>query len=1651
MAYASNLNSTTNLAQDHSFASNIWMNLDNSVALLYGKHANPNYEETTGTDYGEALDWNKTTTNANTLRLTYKPGEVGTDYEVKSFTYTYYEYAPSDYTTISGALTTSYVLETNEPASAYPFSNTPNVIDQDITISDIEIPGQTEGNNLRVVSEIINPISQNGEIVTKPGYYVFRREYETTVTGDYSSDTVVRFYYFIVDRESIINIDGDANDVDLANITNPTSDSILYQTGSGISFKFTNSASDTTRYSAKQIQQYIEYTGISNLFDTNKLPVRLNLPNDKYNTALVLNKAGDSSTYTTEIAQMVANKWFDLDYVITYGTQNRIIADTLNNNINGNQSYDSNYFTLTQNETTGQNQLSFKLAGNYNITLYTDKSAEVSTNTHPYTTYYFEFTILHEAPTGDYYSVYESDNSDMLLSQKIATTNLVTYTSTNQDELKFVFSENEDDYKASIDTNNITISRTTVAGATSVIYTRINGTESTAGIFSTSTDATTGLELYTLNLTSFANQVGYENQATYTVTLQFIGNENDYIITNGTTTNYFTRDFQIVVDRIKPQYNQQQLLDADAEKYDASNVTDLESTNYFYAINSDFTFKRLDNSELDSYLLYVRPLDSTSGALPTYYYTITPDDENYNNSAVLPNHPRFSASDTSYTGADFNRQYTYNQDEFGNYEIQANTIFETLVSQYSTQYFEVIERDEAGNYQVYAVQYTTNQLTPTINIEHTLIGEENATSTTLTDENNSVTLSGTAFNITEIQSLDYFTKAIISYNETVLTIVNNPYDNSNPQGFTEFIASIHSALAFTQEENEQGYNITITFVNRYADNYTIQYLVPGDMQGPIFEDLSSTQFRVTIPNDTTSTRITQFRVWKFENGAWSTSDLNYDSVGTPIRKGEVGGESLQGQSYIFGVGEYKFQLVDNFGRGADQEVYPPAYHGLGVNDVNTINYRTNQVVDNVVYTAGPVTLQYQINLYELNVYKYITTDGVTEKVYLSTLSTDTNIKSEINNITNVRTLNFNLSNYGEQQRYEITLTLQRTGAEIVYDFMLYKKLPTITLRTLSGSYLNPSSSPFTENFLITWSSEQLDFAPTVSLTRTYTGTDGKLTTQTISNISNGYQVSLIGSYTATITNALGYTNSANNITFQLGSGSVVVFEVLTIANGVETALSPSPITGTLTVGGTDKVLYKYYALSIYNGDVANHEIQIRVNTNKALEVEELDSLSNPNADSLLYRIYGSGEYGYERYIEILFVDVEVTNSNFSNLTISQPVQTEEGISQETLNLTPTIKTTANYLTVTWDGYNELTSSNNVENTGNIVYADYYFNNVFVKTIYNYDNEQNEMELTTAGIHKFMFYDLAGNQQTFSNYTSITINLINNVTFLVNDAEPIENIIVNNSVTLSITNRALYDSDPTVTATRDGESITVSRIGTSGYIYTFETQGYYEITMSVVVSVSGTNVNIVTKYHFIIINSEQKLLAFNMPQSYGFTVESVVYEGTDISYQLPTNELWLSQATTGLGQYYVTLSAYLPALDTTETFLFSVFIYDEIPEITGSIDFGTSTTKDIDIYYNPYKIYDSLGESILRFRLNNRSVDVEINSESANEITTFTLTDDGIYYIEILTQDGKLVTSYKITKTEPLNATAVIVLSIVGVILIGLTIVFIILRRRVKFR
>ena len=1706
---SSNIPSLTSIAKSNTVTKSIWMNLDNALGITYANYT------TSQNDIGEPINPNSTT-NSNQLRFTYIPGEG--NYAVKSVSYSYYKFSPSDYGEIDNEYLEKFVDNTNnlqpftgKPASFYPYEKNPST-DFDlgnITISSLKLPNDTE----RVISDVINPINENNTVVTRPGMYIIRREYNATDEALANSlDTLIRYYYYFVDRTGIISINTGTSAPTDTNIYQDEESGIenkmLYETGSGILFDFGKADGNghfDTYYTAKQIQQYLAFgnTSLGNfrIFDSNKLSIYFNIPYDKYNSILTLdradknlsgNVANNLSRYLQNVSETLAYK-FGLKYVVTYKVDsgvdengNQLITDVsvIDTTDPSNPRYNPSLVSLTSNTTNSL--FTFNSAGTYEVTIYDSSDARLNKDTNIANQLNakinFSFYISHEAPQGNYYSKYNDENqtpmllqekSEVLLTDGGAQVYESTYKSTNNKSLSFSFNKTYDKYRAEVDPTNISVTRT-VNNVTTTIYSRVNQPVDNDILVENENSYTLTIfdeDSYLQNNKAYIGGSGNNRDyilsqtanITYNIKLQYIGNKEDYNTDAG--INYFSKNFVITLDRIKPQFNYNQLIVNDNLKYGAANNTNVDLEKYYFAVNDNFYFRQAESYgfELDSSEIFVRYLESNvaNSDFPEYYKTLTPDDENYYLD-TMPNNIRFSEAHNAFT------KFTY---DLTTKSISASEIF-TNNGQTRSGYYEIIERDEAQNYKVYTVQYIPSSIEPLeITYEYTpaKLGDGSNTiqgviNKTTNAQAGGIQVLGKELKIIDISSgangtNDYFYKCDISYNGHVETVYNNPNDRANSTSWTDFINLINSKLEFSNDGSHNGYNITLRFYNRFTDSngdYILTYNIPGDRLQPIITDnTGGTTFTITIPNDVAGTYIKGFIADKFENGTWTR--LTQDAQGSTIITSYSNNTSLKGLRYTFGLGEYRFQLIDNFNRGdLNFDEKSAFYKGLGVNDVNRLQFGISQQYNNLTYTAGNAQLTYQTNLYALKV------EQLVDNTY-TTISEDNfreNNISELSLVDGVRTLLFENPNKNTELIYRITLLIEKADSSTVYNFSILKVLPDIELRNLSGGKITASSNAneptiHTENFTINW--ETNAFNPQVNLTRVYVDNDGKQQTQTINNIANGYQISNVGTYTASITNALGYKDTAKNIYFRLVNGEIVVYDVVAVTPLSERVLQPSKVTSTITVDGVPKILYRYYALSSYNNEPSSGKyIEIRVNKNKGLEYELLSSSTENNKQ---YKIYGTSNYGYERYIEVVYINEFINgldeNNNidvgFTNLEVGTPQIVDGQLtgSLVSIPIDKEITSSSDSVVVSWDA--AFTGNGDAELlSGNLIFADYYFNGVYARTLSSDNGTKNSLTLKTAGIHSFKFYDLAGNTQLFNGSNTLTINLINDVLFTVNGNNPINNQIYNGEVILEISNRHLYSSDPTITAKLNGKEVSVEKIGTSFYQYRFVNQGYYELTLSTRVSTYNNNegIEVKTTYCFTIINPLQALPCFNVPQNSNFRIVSVVKDSADITYTLTNlNELWISPASFGTGNYVITLSKYQEETDKTLEFSFNVWINNEIPYIIASIPFGTSTTKNITITYNPKIIYDQIGESYILVT----GAKIDINADSPNEVRTYTLTLNQDHYIQIYSKDDKLINSYKVTKNEPLNTTAIIIIVVVSVIVVALIVVFIVIRVHLKFR
>ena len=1707
---ASHITSSTNIANSNIKSDFVRMFLDNAMGIAYGYYA----DSPVNNSFQGYEDMLGETSSAKQLRFTYLPGTQGDEYYVKTLTYSFYDFDTKSYSTVDSEMLSgnSYLTDYNAnivngvPYPAYPFSKSATISNKSIALSTLEVAGDTD----RVVTEILNPVSgSNNAIYSKPGMYVIRREYENSGNADdYKEDSLIRYYTFYVDRNGIIEIDSSIEDV---HTYQTVRSDMLYETGSGIVFNFSNPDNNgqyTTYYTALQIQQFLAYAS-STIFDSNKLPVTFYLPLDKYNSETTIKQATDGLddlSYLNNTSSANAYS-FGLKYMITYSVNGKdtIIFD----NTGLELKYNTNYVTITN--PNGYKSLEFKREGQYYVNLYDSSDnrssqardeSRVSIESQYNNRYSFNFIITHESPTGEYVSKYNDANrTDQLLTITSDTPSNLTFSSLNNDSLRFRFRKNDDKYRAEINPSAVIVSKT-VGNSTSVVF---NGGENSEILrfvpdtidTATQTPSSTGYYVLTIfdeqdflnNGKAYLGGTGNNRDylrsktqnITYTISLQYIGSNNDYIIQleDGTVVNYFTRTFTITLDRIKPQFNYSSLIALDNQKFAASSSLSAERMeSYFFAVNDSFSF--IQNKQmggvLDSTTLFVRHLSGKNATcdFPAYYRTYTPDDDEFYNdtSADTSNHIRFSESNSSF-------------EQIGYGGLEGDPISASQAFRYGQGYYEVVERDQAGNYKVYAIYYNPDSNRNILNYSYNpaLLTNVDSVSEQLPFDadhqtHSTVEILGTDLRFTTIDNLgtyknDYFYKCIITYGGTKKTITNNPNDRNDSNNWAYFLDLINDELEFTKVETQAGYKVVLTFINRVGENLVMTYRVPGEPLKLVFSDVTTNQFTATIPSDTDSTYIKEFHAWKFTNGVWV--EQSQDTLGNTIVKSYSTGASLQGRTYTFGLGEFKFQLVDVFGRKSEE------YKGLGVNDVNKVIYNANATVydadvkANVTHTANNVTLQYQTNLYLFEVYQYFADTKKFEKINEVDFA---NYGITEQSITNgVRTLIFQNAEKDTIKQFKVVLTVEKLKNSenyipTTYHFAINKTLPEIILRNISGGSLITSKNKneptiHTENFTVNWDTNDV-FNASVTLVRLYTDASGKQQSETISNIPNGYEVGLSGTYSATITNILNYTDSAYTIYFKLVSGEIVVYDVVAINNGYETILRPSPITSTITVGDVQKVLYRYYAQVSYNNPQGSEKyIEIRANKNKGIEYIQLSNTedsedggegesggegegegSEPETPTLVkkvYQIYGTSNYGYERYIEIIYVN-ELTDEGltFTNLTATYPTEVVGNYGSLTLD-GGVVTTNVPSVTLNWNAY-YLGKYNYADLRGNLIYLDYYFNDNFIRTIYTNKETVNSLTITTAGIHKFKLYDLAGNEQQFAASNELVINLVNNVLYTINGTDPINNQIFNNEVLLEITNRYLYFTDPTVTATLNGVTIIPERVGTSFYQYKFTEHGYYEITISTKIT---QNESVITKHCFTIINPKIALPCFSVPQNSNFKVVSVLKQNSDITHTLSSlTDLWISPATLGTGEYTVTLSQFNNALNKDVEFSFQVWINNEVPYIYSSQEFGTSTTKDITITYNPKIIYDQVGESYLSIT---GYGNININADSPNQILTQVLTENREYWVQIYSADNKLITSYKVTKDEPLNTTAIIIIVVSSVLAVGLIVVFIIIRRHLKFR
>lgn len=1306
-----------------------------------------------------------------------------------------------------------------------------------------------------------------------------------------------------------------------------------------------------------------------------------------------------------------------------------------------------------------------------------------------------------------------------------------------------------------------------------------------------------------------------DENATYSITIQFKGHESYYQTSIDNDKSYFQTTNELVIDHVKPLrniiklmesdvyyshnslsfpygYNPNKGMDIDAFIASNSNLYGLTlqsqmeaiyneylkvygirtanntlqlNNNYFFALdksNSDLIDKLLNNKAYPTYsnigdLDHRRDYGTFVRLIPDpteYKYSLTPDD--YLSNADMPDHGIFQES----SAITLNNAGGGTLDPSNFYVLTKDFVNTYIEPDY---YYEIIERDEAGNYRVYAIFCTYSSV---YNLNYTASNSTNTNTTiggyisTVNNDiivSNNQTIYGTnliinfknnsyknGINIVNTETIpDTYQRIEFSYsfankignNETVYSNANNPITiktdpitnnisiemngssiinkideiNTNINGsnitlsvnnlsnslnqfafksidkvdkaneLLAYLTGICKQIVVENEDKALDFNFNIKIFDRIAGVYNLNYYYPGRLIELEFQELP-TELEVKIPEDnpSTITRIIRFDVKKFNNNGWDSSVMDYGDNHNNTFIQYNNGKSLGGNTYYLGNGVYKFTLVDNFGR--NYEVIKTYQQNTVTNDVSF----TGPVIEKVSngkttkYTAKPVVVTYDLSFYEIKLYYKLANSSIySELTDISTqqIANSFNLIVEQISETGKKLTISPLDNKHTSIKIELINQADKSSIE-THMFDLYTIIPEFQVENLSGKTIGITDGQFfIENFNIvlnTSYSSHIDFSTYIDIV--FTNIDNETIHLKTNNI---YEVNQAGTYVVKTANALGYSSKA--FTLNRDSKTTISYSVYAVsANGDAIKLKHSAIhTSTYTPEGSNaQIVYHYYALSKYSAGysinaskevVESYEtdhILIITNSNNSVNYK-IVSLSE-NKSSALVRIFTTSSEDQTKtstmhYLQINFVE---ESNSFAELSITdsnnEVITNNKFIVEDSININ---------LSKYFNDNNNKDANNPY--VGNLIELSYTYNGQYANTISGNDsinvthngvNYYKFLTLTESGVYRFTISDLAGNILQFSNGNNyLEVVLLNNIIYTINENDPeepevaINNYITNKPVNLRLITQLngidLY-TITSISAYRNGQEITFEQQNENSFI--FSEAGNYLIT--VVATLTNDEI-ISSNIQFMIINSNVSMLSLNVSSAKSFEVVEILKKSVTAENSRFTkleinnaNELWLSSNNnqTGNGYYIVTLRWFHKGMQQYYNFSFDVRINNEIPSLYANIEFGTSSKQPIVIYYNPGKIYNQVGESKIMI---NDTVIAIMDSSSENTQQSYTITTSNEYWIKVVDPDGRTLTSYKVTKTTPLNTTAKIVIAVSVIVAVGLTVLFILIRRKVRFK
>ena len=1674
-----------------------------------------------GDNYGsteERYVANNNGSNLHRLMFKYMSGTEAT--EVTKITYSYYPF--------------NYLADTN----SYPFATEPEQNKQD---KELVMPEKVADKEFMYTISDIN--LENGK--TAPGKYVLTRYYygggyvmdegkpvKSDFGGpydasgnlfDFGQDSYSRTYTIYVDHNGIITMEEQAG---IRNVGDNISITIGKDTPNEYTFKnFFRNVSE----------------GLP-ILTTNKLPIQINIPIYKY----YLNSNRMSRLY-----------YNNLDVVITYKNTKQQYAPTETYKISGSTREGFFIIDKYQNE------------GTYTITI-SDRSGYnegTQRNVNPMV-YSCSFVVAHSYPQGNILL----NNKDLEPSEFDAST---FATNAKKSEIvQFVWQDAPDPYTASVVELNITAAG--IEGTDTFNKNDYNLEDIIAGIAEFDLSGYLYIKAITIEELSrdiFEDVMYYQYK--YTITLN-IEEEFDYNIeiryaskdvVNHGYNQYVSTSYRLKIDRTKPNINIDTLLEEDKflvansyyedinnlkEKFkDESNPTshnEEKPTIYDYAFSVDpstFTL-RYDLEETISTFYFRKYSKYSDNGGEDVNQSLTPDHPKYSDLSSFSNYPRFNPVQSS----DNRYKATYSGATLANIIQSVSGIDSTTLS---GSFYEIIERDLAGNYRAFTIQFKPTRLYNVLQLKGTTAsGEDYDISeqeyTTVSD----ITLSHIASNT--------------GWGKLVVENITDPTkERLGPNNYTPYL----STAEITNRATAINQYMLSTSNTRYAMS-----LVSSAGTAKKYINIVKANTKLPMPDivKTESGKYVMVFPRKTSQSVIYLTQLVISPAGghAGITKEYIGVENIPAQSEEYSAGIYRVTYHDNTPNEYSYQIH------LGIDYVPTseqFKYETNSSVDDgmgTTYTGGNIFITFQslahvvsianttlsedVSTITINASSYDAIDvskcitigpdqyyGISSDIYLKV----PNLAASDNGFRSIMLTapliddGLASEDIGGLKKYLVQYYYNNgdLSNELVnsYNFAIYNKLAGINLFDINGNPIagSTSSSSMTltaSSVKIQWEDLADDiptnlYKPVVILNSL---TESGNTISQI-EISKNRIISSPGYYAVELCNTA--FGNYRTVYFAIQDGEIPFYRVVDTVTGAVLTTSPYKLDiannydganpdntlkttilnhlADLHKGDTDKITMltnkinscstlvdQYYSLNA---------CELRLDASSDLYIEEVyfkngnyvnrDISGTSDYLTTLYLIYGNNNPIYANIIAVTKVPKADTSIVANKLYYSY--RTHEVVSKQLNGLSATIKNDEldnNSIHIYWNTVSK--DYNTWYNRGNVVYLNYTFNNVTSTRNYGTVDATGNIIATDAGLastitisgsgkHQLSFSDLAGNVSFFKTNASAAYSqtyyvatILDKVIYTVNNTTPLDYAVYNNPITLTVD--TTYANDYNVnslklTVWRNGSIYENYITNADGTSFTFSESGRYIVLLNA--NYKDTKPLDDAYYNFTIIDRSSARLAYEFNEMLGYEItkvyknnvdytdrvkqEYIIKEGLAVTpEEYSLKELFISPEKFGNGDYLITVAVKYNSLLAAKEFSFGFKISNITPVIMTDPARGETTKKTITLTFNPSYIYQQIGKSslvVLTYNADtNRFTEVDrlIIDESSllnTGIQKVEIKETNSYYFQLVTDNGNIITSFRITRAEPLNALSIIIIIAASVTGVVLTIIFIKMRTKMKVK